>query len=100
MAPTLRHGDGLLARRVRRHSVLRPGDVVVARDPRSGRLVVKRAVRRDGAGWWLLGDNPDGSTDSRVYGAVPEREILARVVWRLRDPARVARVRGLPWPRE
>lgn len=94
MAPVLRHGDGLLARRVRGGGV-RPGDVVVAKDPRDGRLVVKRAVRREGDGWWLVGDNSFATTDSREYGAVADELIVGRAVLRLRDPARVARVRRL-----
>jgi len=52
---------------------------------------VKRVVGRSGAGWWVLGDNPDGSTDSRtlgpadVLGTVPLR--LGLVPGRLRPSA-------------
>ena len=77
MLPTLSPGDCLLVRRPRR---VRPGDVVVARFPaRPDLLVVKRAVRPEGALWWVEGDNPAVTDDSRRYGPA---EVLARVVLR------------------
>lgn len=93
MAPALRDGDFVLVRRVRPERV-RAGDVVVARHPgrADGLLVVKRAARREGAGWWLLGDNAYVTSDSREFGAVPDALVLARAVLRLRDPCRVARI--------
>jgi hypothetical protein len=93
MAPALLDGDFVLARRISAGRV-RPGDVVLARHPAraDGLLMVKRAVRRDGAGWWLEGDNTFVTSDSREFGAVPDRLVLARAVLRLRDPLRVARI--------
>jgi len=79
MAPGLRHGDAVV---VRRGGRVRPGDVVLARFPAlPDRLVVKRAVRPYGAGWWVEGDNPYASDDSRRYGAAA---VLGRVIWRYR----------------
>ncbi|NUP54065.1 MAG: nickel-type superoxide dismutase maturation protease [Catenulispora sp.] len=93
MAPALRAGDFVLARRTAADRV-RPGDVVLARHPlrADGLLLVKRAVRRQDGGWWLESDNPFVTSDSREFGAVPDRLILARAVLRLRDPLRVARI--------
>jgi phage repressor protein C with HTH and peptisase S24 domain len=78
MRPTLCAGDFcLVVRGVR----IRPGDVVVARLP--GRpLGVKRAVRRTAEGWWLEGDDPAASTDSRTFGAVPDEAVVGRVLIR------------------
>jgi nickel-type superoxide dismutase maturation protease len=112
MAPTLRDGDGLLVRGVpvntsgifgrsarRRRRGVRPGDVVVAEHPRRpGFLVVKRAVRREGEGWWLVGDNDFVTSDSREFGAVADRAVLGRAVLRFRDPLRIARVGKLTAP--
>ena len=81
MSPALRDGDVVVARFGTR---VRPGDVVLVRWPaRPQQLSVKRAVRPVDGGWWVLGDNPFGSTDSRELG-----------------PARVAAVVGYRlWPR-
>lgn len=89
MTPALLAGDHVL---VRWGATVRPGDVVVARHPgREDFLVVKRAVRREPAGWWLAGDNPYGTDDSSTFGAVPEAQVLGRVVlryWPFRRRAR------------
>ncbi|MGO9504770.1 MAG: S24 family peptidase [Streptosporangiaceae bacterium] len=94
MQPALQPGDWLLARRpVRpgRPVRLRAGQIVIARHPqRSGMLLVKRACRREGAGWWLESDNPAaGAVDSGQFGAVPAELIEGRVLlryWPLRRP--------------
>ena len=66
MSPTLHSGDALL---VRRGGRVRAGDVVVARfRSRPELLVVKRAIRPVGGGWWVQGDNTLIEDDSRAYG--------------------------------
>ena len=66
MSPTLRSGDALL---VHRGGRVRAGDVVVARfRSRPELLVVKRAIRPVGGGWWVQGDNTLIEDDSRAYG--------------------------------
>jgi nickel-type superoxide dismutase maturation protease len=87
MEPALRPGDWLLVRRTmapRRSLRLRAGQVVVARHPgRADLLIVKRAARREGDGWWLASDNPvAGTVDSRAFGAVPASLIEGRVLLR------------------
>ncbi|OLT15776.1 S26 family signal peptidase [Pseudonocardia sp. CNS-139] len=78
MSPTLHDGDVVLARFGAR---VQAGDVVLVRwDERPDQLSVKRASRPADAGWWVLGDNPFGSTDSRTLGPA---EVLAVVRWRL-----------------
>ncbi|GAB2745459.1 hypothetical protein GCM10027174_19240 [Salinifilum aidingensis] len=78
MAPALRDGDVAW---VRLRDFPRSGDVVLVRwVGRPGQLSVKRAVRRDGAGWHVEGDNAAGSTDSRQLGPA---EVLGVVRWRL-----------------
>ena len=86
MRPTLRPGDRLL---VRYGAAVRPGALVVA-TLADGTRVVKRAVERRDAGWWLLGDNPAG-VDSRHRGAVPEDDVHAVVRARLWPRPRVLR---------
>ena len=81
MSPTVRHGDRLLVRRVRRPGEVRPGDVVLARfRSRPELLVVKRVRRAVPGGHWVEGDNPLVADDSRAFGTAV---VLGRVVLRL-----------------
>ena len=81
MEPELRNGETYLARTRFR---LRVGDVVVLRHPdRCELLTVKRLVRQEAGGWWVEGDNPESSSDSRQFGAVAPGLIVARILMRL-----------------
>ena len=87
MVPALHPGDWLVVRRTMipgRSLRVRAGQLVVARHPgRPGLLIVKRAARLDGGGWWLASDNPAaGAVDSRAFGAVPASLIEGRVLLR------------------
>ena len=78
MVPAIRDGDAVLAWR---GGPVRPGQVVLARfRTRPDLLVVKRAVRPAGDGWWVEGDNTFVTDDSRAYGVA---DIEARVILRL-----------------
>ncbi|MDF3289450.1 MULTISPECIES: nickel-type superoxide dismutase maturation protease [Streptomyces] len=97
MVPTLHHGDQLL---VRYGAAVRAGDVVVLRHPlQQDLLIVKRAVERRDAGWWVLGDNPFAESDSRMFGTVPDDLLLARVLGRFRPPRGLRRtpVAAVSW---
>jgi phage repressor protein C with HTH and peptisase S24 domain len=100
MLPALRPGDRLI---VRLGAPVRTGDIVVARHPRppggdspgdlvSERLIVKRAFRRTGEGWWLESDNQraPGRRDSWDFGAVADRDVIGRVVGRYWPPSRLS----------
>ena len=79
MSPTLHDGDVVLATFGAR---ARQGDVVlVGWAARPGQLSVKRAVRPDGDGWWVLGDNPFGSTDSRTLGPARVQAVVRARLW-------------------
>ena len=94
MYPTLRPGDRILFDRLAyKVDDPQPGDVVLARHPsRSGVLFIKRIASSDssslgirfqpdtgeGAGYHLLGDNPDASTDSRTLGPFRREDVLAK----------------------
>ena len=93
MEPALRPGDWLLVRRTAsaaHPARVRPGQVVVARHPgRPTMLIIKRAVRREGGGWWLESDNPAaGGVDSRAFGPVPATLIEGTVLVRYRRGGR------------
>ena len=81
MLPDLRPGDCLVVSTRARIGVR---DVVVARRPHvDGLLLVKRAIRREDAGWWVLSDNgAAGLDDSRAFGVLPDALVVGRVIAR------------------
>ena len=87
MRPTFEPGDWLVATRRGR---VRVGSIVVIEHPgRPGFELVKRVAHaRDGASepapgeLWVVGDDPDASTDSRAFG--PIRRDAVRGVVRFR----------------
>ncbi|MCU1603585.1 MAG: Peptidase superoxide dismutase maturation protease, nickel-type [Modestobacter sp.] len=95
MAPTVRHGDRLLARRTGPSDGVRPGDVVLARFPaRPELLVVKRIRRAVRGGHWVEGDNRLVADDSRAFGpAVVVGVVVARMWPR---PGRLRAARDAP----
>ncbi len=105
MAPTILPGDCIFVNKIaydlrvpftgRRLSTWadpKRGDVVVFFSPRDGTPLVKRIAagpsdRVDGVGqalpagkFYVLGDNPAQSTDSRDFGLVDRRQILGKAV--------------------
>lgn len=88
MHPLLVPGDRVVLVPVRRRR-LHPGDLVVVRDPRRPqRRMIKRVTGVDGARAWVRGDNPEASTDSRVFGWVPLPRLVARPVRRYAPASR------------
>ena len=79
MLPTLRDGDRLL---VVHGASPRVGRLAVVRLP-DGVLAVKRVSRREPGGWWVERDNPAEGVDSWTVGAVPDADVVARVLVRL-----------------
>jgi phage repressor protein C with HTH and peptisase S24 domain len=91
MVPTLRTGDVVCVGYGKPPSA---GDLVLVRwAARPGQLSVKRAVRPDGSGWHVEGDNPFASTDSRTLGPA---EVVGVVRIRLWPRPRVLRRRPAP----
>lgn len=88
MEPTLFEGDRLL---VRYGVAPRVGGLAVIRLP-DRPVAVKRVTRRTPDGWWVERDNPHEGVDSRDVGAIPDEDVVARVLlrvwpWRLRHGA-------------
>ncbi len=85
MLPLLKPTDEVLVDpHAYRHSPPQPGDIVIARHPlRPTVRLIKRVITDTDRGDYILqGDNPQESTDSRVFGAVPAGHILGRVTSR------------------
>jgi nickel-type superoxide dismutase maturation protease len=84
MAPALQPGDRLLVEALSyARRAPRPGEVVLAPDPRQpDRELIKRVAAVGPAGIQLRGDHPAASTDSRTFGAVPAGTVRWRVALR------------------
>jgi nickel-type superoxide dismutase maturation protease len=91
MQPALLPGDRLI---VVRWLTPRVGDIVVFRDPqRATDFTIKRVARRFAGGdLYVLGDNPNVSRDSRIFGAVPRALVIGRVFYRYLPSTRRGRV--------
>jgi SOS-response transcriptional repressor LexA len=76
MLPTLRQGQLVVGRHTKD---LAPGDVVIV--SHNGLEKIKRIEKQQGDLIYLLGDNASASTDSRDFGWLPAKSILAKVVW-------------------
>lgn len=84
MLPTLRNGEVVL---VDRTAPIKVGDIVVARHPvEQTSELIKRVERVTERGtYFLVGDNPDDSHDSRHFGAVTKDYIKGKVVARAKE---------------
>jgi len=82
MEPTLKSGDWWLVRKTQR---VKPGQIVAFWEPdRIDLLAVKRVDHEVAGSWWMLGDNPHTSIDSRSFGPVHGRQIVGRLLFRFR----------------
>lgn len=96
MAPTLLPGEWLIVEgRSYARRPPRVGEIVLAADPRDpSRELIKRvaAVDAESGTVDLRGDAPEGSTDSRTFGAIPVEAVCWRVIARYWPAARAARL--------
>ena len=76
MAPALQDGQLVVGLQTRD---LQVGDVVIV--SHDGKEKIKRIEQHQGDLIYLLGDNGESSTDSRQFGWLPAKVILAKVVW-------------------
>ena len=83
MNPTLSNGDVVL---IESGVPVIPGDIVLANHPyKQSVKMLKRIEAIDGnERYTLIGDSPDESTDSRTFGTIAGKEIIGKVVGRLR----------------
>src|SRR6185437_15666785 len=87
MQPAVRPGDWLLVWRGLRPARpirIKPGQLVIARNPQEPQmLLVKRVAWQEPGGWWLDSDYKwAGAVDSARFGVVPGELIEGRVIGR------------------
>ena len=84
MHPCLKPDDRVLVKRWSLQQQASLGQIVVAWHPHRPRLrLIKRLCQRDAAGFWLEGDNPAESTDSRQLGWFQPDRMIGVVVGRI-----------------
>lgn len=83
MLPNLKNGDGILIDADAKISV---GDIILAKHPfKKSVIILKRLTEIDQNGnYFLVGDNPSESSDSRTFGALSAKHILGKAVCRLK----------------
>lgn len=79
MVPTLKNDDRVI---VDLKQAIGPGDLVLANHPykKSIRIIKRVASIDPDANFFLVGDNPDESSDSKAFGAVPSSDIVGKVI--------------------
>jgi nickel-type superoxide dismutase maturation protease len=83
MLPNLKDGDGILIDSDAKISI---GDIILAKHPfKKSVIILKRLTEIDQNGhYFLVGDNPSESSDSRTFGALSAKHILGKAVCRLK----------------
>lgn len=57
-------------------------DVIICKDPRSGKTLVKRIQKVDNNEYFVTGDNKSQSTDSKTFGYIKRIDIAGQVVYK------------------
>ena len=84
MSPTLKSGKTILASSLP-YLFTNPkkGDVIICKDPRNGRILIKRIAKAGKNSYFAYGDNQYESTDSRQFGPISRRAIVGKVIYTL-----------------
>lgn len=82
MSPTFSEGKIVLVNKLA-YLFKKPqkGEIVAARDPRDGKVLIKRIHEIEAKQYFLRGDNPTHSTDSRSFGMIGRKEIIGKVIF-------------------
>lgn len=56
------------------------GDVVVVQHPHHNTLLLKRITSAQNNAYFVEGDNPAHSTDSKNFGALSKKQIIGKVI--------------------
>lgn len=80
MLPDFPNGTRVLGYRY--FFTLKIDDIVILTDPRTSRLLMKRIKKIDRELFYVIGDNSAKSTDSRHFGWVSKKQIIAKVIVR------------------
>ncbi|MBI2051343.1 nickel-type superoxide dismutase maturation protease [Candidatus Roizmanbacteria bacterium] len=81
MTPTVKSGSFVFAT-ILPYLFRKPkvGDIVVVRRGKDTKNLIKRIKKIQGGRYFVVGDNPKESTDSRTFGWITKKEIAGRVL--------------------
>lgn len=81
MVPAIEEDDRVLLNRLS-YLFTSPqvNDIVAFRDPRDGKVLIKRITKIEGKRYFVQGDNKNSSTDSRIFGMIDRRDIIGKVI--------------------
>ena len=90
MYPTLKDGDILLSSRISpMFKEFYPTEIYVYRPPVGDRkYVIKRLFNENSEGLYFMGDNRDNSFDSRQYGYVNKKNVVAKCLFVVKKGAK------------
>lgn len=81
MVPKIQEGDRVLVNRL---SFLfrqpKMNNIIALRDPRDGKILIKRITKIEGKRYFVQGDNKNSSTDSRVFGMIGRSDIIGKII--------------------
>lgn len=80
MLPSLSSGKKVLARKKWFFCTIKKDDVIALKDPRDGKVLIKRVKDIKRRNYFVVGDNAGESTDSREFGWIKENDIIGKVI--------------------
>jgi len=82
MSPTLKEHEIVLVNRLA-YFLRNPkiNEIIVLKDPRTKREVIKRITKIRKNMYFVEGDNKNESTDSRVFGEISRSAIIGKVLF-------------------
>lgn len=80
MLPSFTEGQAVLVQKRWFFCQYNIGDVIVCKNPRTGRLLIKRIQQISQKHVFVTGDNKKESTDSRHFGWVPVENTIGKVI--------------------
>src|SRR5579883_2080884 len=81
MVPTYVQGDTVVAIRI--WFRLHVNNIIILTHPQTKQLLLKRIRKIEGNLLFVVGDNEKESTDSRAFGWIEKKNVIAKVLWRV-----------------
>ncbi len=79
MLPNLKPGQSVVTFNWYPSQKLKVGDLIVIKV--DDRLIVKRLGKINHQGFFVVGDNPEQSTDSRHFGLIDKNNLVGKVIY-------------------